>query len=868
MMFRAQMPLFSKRRGPLFPRWVLAGVLLLASTKATAQIPGLPPGVKLTPEQVQQLLATRPDLVAQLRQRIAMSGLTPDQIRARLQAAGYPPNLLDPYMVGADTSQAVSPEPGTLGAAQALGLLSREALDSLRSIDSLNPISAAARAKLDSLRADSLADSTAVRGLKRFGLDVFRRATSRFQPVEAGPVDPNYRIGAGDVLVLILTGDVQSTQTLEVTREGFVIIPQVGQVYVANLTLAQVQDQLYGRLGKVYSGVRKGPNPRTRFTITVARLRNIQVYVTGDVVRPGAYQVSAAGTALTALYAAGGPTDNGTLRTVAIRRGDKVLDSLDVYDYLLHGVNRSDIRLESGDVIFVPVRGPLVKVAGQVIRPAIYEVKPSETLRDVVNAAGGFEANAAHGRIQISRIVPPSERPAVGLGRVVIDLSGDEIAAGGVPAFPLVAGDSVHIFEVEPRTRDFVMMRGDVYFEGRVGYSGGMKLSDAIRLSGGPKPDVYLGQILISRVQPDSSRVQLRSAFADSTGRVTDDIALQEQDEVRVFSRAVFRTQAYVTIVGAVRLSGRIPYRDGMTLRDAVLLAHGVTEDADLTEAEVARLPPNRPTGALAQTMRVPLDSSYLFQESLTGDPPPARGPANEQRLEPYDNVLILRRPGWDLQRLVAVTGQVQHPGRYALTTKTERLSNLIARAGGLTTEAYPGGVQFYRRANPNRFAPQAQAADPNRGVQPLPAGFGERVGLDLPRVLKDSTSRDNLILVAGDSVNIPEYDPIVTVIGSVNAPGPTAYEPGHNLDWYVSAAGGYAQNGDKKRAFVTQPDGKRTAVKRRFFFADDVPQPGPGAVVFVPEKKAEQPSNLPQTLGILASVLASLTTVIVVLKQ
>jgi len=149
-----------------------------------------------------------------------------------------------------------------------------------------------------------------------------------------------------------------------------------------------------------------------------------------------------------------------------------------------------------------------------------------------------------------------------------------------------------------------------------------------------------------------------------------------------------------------------------------------------------------------------------------------------------------------------------------------------------------------------------------------LPAGFGERVGLDLPRVLKDSASRDNLILVAGDSINIPEYDPIVTVIGSVNAPGPTAYEPGHNLDWYVSAAGGYAQNGDKKRAYVTQPDGKRTAVKRRFFFADDVPQPRPGAVVFVPEKKAEQPSNLPQTLGILASVLASLTTVIVVLKQ
>ena len=364
VMFWAQMPLFSKRRGPLPCRWVLAGLLLLAGTRANAQIPGFPPGVKLSPEQVQQLLETRPDLVQQLRQRIALSGLTPDQIRARLKAAGYPEHMLDAYMVGADTSQTATPEAGTLGAIQALGLLSPETLDSLRMIDTLNPQSAAARARADSLRADSLADSTAVRGLKRFGLDVFRRATSRFQPVAAGPVDPNYKIGPGDVLVLILTGDVQSAQTLEVTREGFIIIPQVGQVYVANLTLAEVQEQLYSRLGKVYSGVRRGPNPRTRFTITVARLRNIQVYVTGDVIRPGAYQISAAGTALTALYAAGGPTDNGTFRTLTVRRGNKVLDSLDVYDYLLHGVNRSDIRLESGDVIFVPVRGPLVKVTG------------------------------------------------------------------------------------------------------------------------------------------------------------------------------------------------------------------------------------------------------------------------------------------------------------------------------------------------------------------------------------------------------------------------------------------------------------------------------------------------------------------------
>jgi len=861
------MPPTLPRRGPRLLPWALAGSLLVASSHLAAQIPGLPPGVKPTPEQAQQLLQSRPDLVAQLRQKIAESGLTPDQIRARLRAAGYPENMLDAYLSGADTTQTVTLTPGTLGAVSALGLLSREAVDSLQAIDSLRPLTPSEQARADSMRADSLADSTLTKGLKRFGVDVFRRATTRFLPVEAGPVDPNYRLGPGDVLVLILTGDVENAQSLEVTREGFIVIPQVGQVYAANLTLGQLEDQLYTRLGRVYSGVRRGPNPRTRFTVTVARLRNIQVYVAGDVVRPGAYQISAAGTALTALYSAGGPTDNGSLRRVDVRRGDKLVDSVDVYDYLLHGINRSDLRLQSGDVIFVPVRGPLVKISGRVVRPAVYELKPSETLRDALTDAGGFDANAVRGRIQISRIIPASERPATGRERVVIDLSGEELAAGGIPAFPMQAGDSVRVFEVDRRTRDFVTVRGNVNFEGRVGFTQGMKLADAIRLAGGPKPDVYLGQILISRVRADSSRVQLRSAFADSTGRVTDDLPLEEEDEIRVFARGTFHTQPYVTIVGAVRRSGRIPYRDGMTLRDAALLAEGLTPDAELDQAEIARLPEQRPTGALAQTLRVPLDSTYLFQENVAGGK--TVGPAGEQLLKPYDNVLILRRPGWDLQRLVAITGQVQHPGRYALTSKTERLSSLISRAGGLTTEAYPGGIQFYRRANPIRFTTGQEQADPNRSVEPLPAGFGERVGLNLAGVLKDSASQDNLILATGDSIYIPEYDPIVTVLGAVNSPGPVAFAPGKNLDWYVDAAGGYAQNGDRKRVYLTQPDGKKQGVKRRFFFSDDVPKPGPGAAIFVPARKSSGGgTNTAAVLGVLASVLASLTTVIVVLKQ
>ena len=275
------------RLTPRLPWWSLALAFLLISSTAGAQIPGLPPGTRLTPQEIQTLLASRPDLVARLRQRIAESGLTPDQIRARLKAAGYPEDLLDAYLTGVSDTTSVTPTTSQLSGFSALGLLTVG--DTLSPLDSLGvqgaapAMSEAAQRQAEKARADSLADSLGAGGaLKRFGTDVFRRASTRFQPFQTGPVDQNYRLGVGDVLVLILTGEVETARTLEVNREGFVVIPQVGQMYVANLTLGQLEDALYSRLGRVYSGVRRGPDARTRFTITVARLRNIQLYVVGD----------------------------------------------------------------------------------------------------------------------------------------------------------------------------------------------------------------------------------------------------------------------------------------------------------------------------------------------------------------------------------------------------------------------------------------------------------------------------------------------------------------------------------------------------------------------------------------------------------
>jgi polysaccharide biosynthesis/export protein len=408
-----------------------------------------------------------------------------------------------------------------------------------------------------------------------------------------------------------------------------------------------------------------------------------------------------------------------------------------------------------------------------------------------------------------------------------------------------------------------------------------MKLSDAIRLAGGPKPDVYLDRILVTRVRDDSSMIQLRSAFRDTTGAVTDDIVLDEEDEIRVFSRSTFRSERYVAVVGAVRKPGRVPYREGMTVRDAVLLADGLTPDAWLQEAEVARVAADSIPGALATTMRVPLDSSYLFglrpgdkYAGPPGLPAPASG-APDTELQPYDNLLVMRQPGWELQRSVAITGQVRYPGRYSLKTKTDRVSDLLARAGGLTSEAYPQGVQFYRSytgGRPTGGDPLSPVlAEPRPyltagGRDSVRRSVPERVGIDLSKVMDDPGFRDNVVLVGGDSIHIPEFDPVIMVRGAVNSPGPVAYEPGRNLDWYVDRAGGYTQTGDQGHAYVTQPNGEREGVKRKPILSDKVPRPQPGAVVYVPAKIVQEgPSTLPSVLATFAQVLGVLTTIVVV---
>ena len=855
----------------LSPLLCIAGLIAIA-TPLAAQRP--------TSDQAQQILQNNPALLQQLRQRILTSGLTPDQVRARLRAEGYPENLLDAYLPGSNQApDSTAASEDVFAAIAQLGIADTTEVELLRcgvDVDTLTvpdtlpngivDTTANARrlaARRQELRRRCIAqrDSAGAGLLRRkqdvdsgfviFGLDFFRNATTQFDPNLSGPVDANYRINPGDRLVLVLTGDVEQSYSLDVTREGFIVIPQVGQIWVNQLTMGELENVLYSRLGRVYSGVRRGAGATTHFYITPARLGSNQIFVTGDVVRPGSYRISSAGTALTALYAARGPSDNGSLRQVLVRRGGVAVDTLDVYDYLLNGNASHDVRLNTGDVLFVPIHGARVRIVGEVARPATYEVKPRETLGDALRFAGGFKATAARRRVQIERIVPPAQRASGGRDRIVTEIVSDDFLTGIGPSDPVMDGDVIRVFSVASRVRNRISVTGDVWSPGNQGLAPGMRLSDALRLAGGVRPDVYLGQVLITRTLPDSSHVQLRATLRDTTGAVINDLPLQEDDEIRVFSTSEFRPTRYVAINGAVAKSGQFPYREGMTIRDLVLLAGGLDQSAYLNEAEVARLPANRTGGATASTFRVPLDSSYIFERGPNGKylgPPglPApSGPNPEVVVEPYDNVLILRQPNWELQRTAVIAGEVKYPGRYSLKTKTEKITDLIQRAGGLTPDAYANGVVFYRTRN----------------------GVG-RIGIELPDVLHDAGSTDNLPLQDGDSLFIPRLNPVVNVQGAVNSPVSVTYSPGKNIDFYIRSAGGPSRKADAKRAYVTQPNGKLESRSPHFLLPDGIPKPMAGSSIFVPERDPADHGFDFAAFGAIASALTALATLVLAVQK
>ncbi len=793
------------------------------------------------------------------------SGLTPEQVRTRLKAAGYSDQLLDQYLPGAKVraDSTMVPDDEVFSAVRRLGISDTLALDSLTATARNQRRT---KARLDSAFMDTvqkvLKDTTmlaAFRSLIRskdlqreqldsgftvYGLELFEAPSSQFDANLIAAVDPSYRFGPGDVLNLVMTGDFDRNLRLTVNRQGNVTIPDVGVVSVIGQTPSQLDANLSRRLSQVYSGIRRGT---LKFFVDLGSMGNSQVFVQGDVAHPNSYVVSRAGTIMTALYKAGGPTANGSMRDVRVTRNGELVATLDVYDLALRGDASHDSRLESGDIIFVPPRGPQVRVAGAVLRPATYEAKNDETVGQVLRLAGGMTEAADRRRIQIERIVPPKERTSPGGDRTMMNVPPEL-----VESVPVRGGDVIRVFPVAKRVANRAVVSGNVWSPGAIGLTPGMTLFTALRLVGGLKPTAYLGSVLISRLRSDSTPEMLHTPVLDTIGHPVTDFTLVDGDSIVVFSTTDMRPQRFVTVAGAVRNSGdSIPYHAGMTLRDAVLMAGGLREGALMTNVEIARLPSSRGAGITATMSTVSLDSTFLFDRGADGRviiPPGVVVPAGrvpEVLLEPYDAIQIKWQPEWQLQQMVALSGEVLHPGNYALLRSTERLSDLLKQAGGLTTAAYAGGIVFVRKRD-------------NIG----------RIGLDLPAVLRDPSHVDNLQLVDGDSISIPKFSQVVTVRGDVHAEVGVAYVDGANIDYYIRSAGGPTVKGDRGRAYVTQPNGKVETKHRRWPFGTSMPRPHPGSTVFVPDKDPNDKRDWLQIATAATSLLGSLVAVAAIVKR
>ena len=706
-----------------------------------------------TPEQVRQLAQDNPDLV---RQRLLQSGLSEREIRLRLRASGLPADALDQYY-SSDPADAGAPfDDGAMSALQTLGI-------AVETADGYELVPVTAGMQLGANRRQIL-----VNGLPIFGLDVFTRASSQFQPLLSGPVPDAYMVGPGDQLVLIVTGEVELAHPLVVTRDGFLLVPDVGRISVANLTMADLRILLRDRLASSYSGITRGT---TSVDVTITQVRTIQIYVTGEVAQPGAYQLASVATVTNALYAAGGPTVLGSLREIKVRRRRGGEVSLDLYPYLLDGDVSGDIILEQGDVVFVPLRGRQVQLHGSVVRPAHYELDADDDLIDVLKKAKGFAPQASRQRVTIHRVVRPSERGPGSGDRIVIDLG--------------------------------------------------------LKSSKDPGEPGHLGGVIIPP------------------------IGLQDGDSIVVDRVVDLRDGYFVSITGMVTAPDTLPWREGMTIRELLLMARGPTVGADLREAQVSRLPDERGLGELADALMVPLDSSYLSQRAPDGryvGPPgvtfPPAGSSPEFILQPFDQVLILRQPEFEMPQSVTITGEVSVPGEYTLLTKNDRLTDLISRANGLLDTGYLEGARFFR--------PQD--------------GLG-RINVDLPPALDDPSGQANIFLQPGDSLHIPEYSPTVVVTGAVNSPVTVLYREGEGLDYYLAGAGGYRNDADKGRVSVRYANGL-ARTRSKFLFWSSYPTPGPGSLVTVPEK---DPADRIDTVGLvtnLVAILGSLTTVIVVLVR
>ncbi|MBI5170000.1 MAG: SLBB domain-containing protein [Candidatus Eisenbacteria bacterium] len=733
------------------------------------------------------------------RSLLAETGLTPEQLRAKLRDAGQSDASIDALLQSSGVPRRTSAAPAAPAAPA--------------------PAPEPQRAE----PAPATRPAFTPNGDEPFGFEMFHWSPATFEPLSYGPVDADYPLGPGDELALTLWGDSQLALTLAVNREGFVTLPDVGQVNVAGLTLEEAKARVRGALSRVYSGLRPtGQRSTTFVSLSMGKLRTIQVFLLGQVVRPGAYSISSVSRVLNALYAAGGPSRDGSLRDVRILRGGQIVAHVDLYDVVLGGAATQMARLQNGDVVFVPSAERRVRLTGAARRTGLYELREGEQLRDLLRIAGGVLPEAELERAQIDRVTPIAQRDSLrGQGRIAVDVALGRVLADASADVALFDSDSLTVYALPDRRSNTVRIGGrGVSRPGTYEYRPGMRVSDLVALAGGTTPDAYLDRALITRTLADSTRMSLRiSPKKALAGEPFDDVALQVLDDLSIRSRWDLEDRQEVSIHGMVRSPGTYELLEGMTLTDLIMKAGGLAENALATRAELARV---AEWPRLADTLTVPLDRDLTKCAA-----------AAALVLKPHDAVFLRRDPNFIEPSYATIEGEVRFPGTYALLRRDERVSELVERAGGLTDLAYARGVTFLREG-------------------------GSKLAIDLPRALRDAGSAANITLVPGDIVRVPRFTPTVQIEGAVQSPVTALFQPGAGVGFYIMQASGFRQDADRRGVVVISPSGRVRKGGR----------PEPGSRIIVPARVQEEQKDHLKDFATLMSILASAATTVYLVGQ
>ncbi|MCY4419142.1 MAG: SLBB domain-containing protein [Cytophagales bacterium] len=610
------------------------------------------------------------------------------------------------------------------------------------------------------------------------------------------------------------------------SREGSFKIPSVGLVYLSGLTLKQAENRVKSKLSRFYSGLvsAEGKEQNTFCVLTLGKVRTLGVYVVGEVRKPGSYILPAYASSLDGLYRAGGPALSGTFRNIRLIRRGKEISRLDVYDYFRNGNPSSQVRLQDLDVIVVDVYGPRVSLEGGFKLAKIFEIKEKESLADLLDYAGGFKASARQDCLRIRRLRNSVKKIFT-------------VCQKDYEKFILEGGDLIIADTIRSDFLRQVEIQGAVESPGTYEWKSGLKITDLLEKASGLSEGAFLLRVLVHRRIPDG-RTQV---FGVHLGKIMSgeaaDVELQEGDRVEIRFHGDILPEEQVFIEGGVGSPGAYPYYKGMTVEDLVLMAGGLGVGAEFNRVEIAHIPEGANLQAEVNLISIKPDLS--IQKAAFGVP-----------LRAYDRVSIRRVGGWNQDRRVLITGAVRYPGYYVLQSTHETLSEMVNRAGGLVTDAYPKGGYVLRTFSENIFNKDSLSLQTQNARSYL--------SVRVEKALGKNSSKHNVVLRPGDILHIPKTLQEVRVRGAVLNPTAIMYQSSYSFKDYVRMAGGYKQSAYPRGAYINYPNGS-SRTPRNFLFFKIYPRVEPGSVIEVPLRPFERYRLSPQEWVALGSGMGTL---------